>query len=80
VQIDQLTDSSGMFASLINCRVTSDKLLCGLVYFRGGLSGQIKVSSGDRSFNILVPEQVKTLATGLVISHPENKIEIDYAA
>lgn len=80
MHIDQLTDGSKMFVSLINCRVTSEKIYCGLAYFRGRLNGKITVSNGDRSFDILVPPQAAKLATGLVISHPENKIEIDYAA
>lgn len=63
--IDLLCDRESAFAYLINCKVSTDKILCGCAWFRGGISGKIELFDiYDRTIaSIIIPPQIKTIAT-----------------
>ena len=75
-----LKDGTGLLAVLINCRVDSERLMCGAAVFRGGLSGEIEVFDGTTKYRIKIPETVKTVATYQVFADSKDNLEIDYAS
>jgi hypothetical protein len=75
-----LKDSTGLLAVLINCRIDDDRLLCGAAVFRGGLSGEIIVSSHNSSFKIKIPDSVKQVATYQLLADSHDNLEIELCA
>lgn len=75
-----LKDSTGLLAILVNCRIDHDRLLCGAAVFRGGLSGEIKVSNGKFTYNIKIPDSVQAVATYQVFADSQDNLEIELCA
>jgi hypothetical protein len=55
-------------------------LLCGAAVFRGGLSGEITVSSHNSSFKIKIPDSVKQVATYQLLADSHDNLEIELCA
>lgn len=64
-KIDALHDQENVFCYLVNCTITTDKVQCGAAWFRGGISGQLKLFDiyNSEALTIIIPPQIRNIAT-----------------
>jgi hypothetical protein len=78
-QFDFLMDENeGILCYLINCKVLSSEIACGGAYFRGGISGDLKLVDVNLKAiaTIVIPPEIRNIGTFLFLASKEDDIKI----
>lgn len=69
-KFDALRDQETVFCFLVNCSVVGDKVQCGAAWFRGGISGELKLFDiyNSEVLKIFIPPQIQNIATFAVLT------------
>jgi hypothetical protein len=76
-----IDDEGGILCYLVNVKIWSNKLTCGIGRFRGGISGKLQLYdvNGLPIAKIILPPQVRESQTSLVLGSKNDDLAIDLA-